>query len=88
MPPYNQGNPAPAVSPWFLFFAATHLLIRHDVTGEVPLNAIQHPYDRAMMHVVRADSEKAAAMLKEPEADDADVGAAHHRGKISSLDFL
>ena len=45
--PYNHSNLAPLVSLWSFYFAAVHLLICPDVTWEVLLNAIRHPYARA-----------------------------------------
>ena len=50
-PPYSHGNPAPAVSPWSSYFAASHLLLRPDAIRGVLLNAIRHPYDGATTQV-------------------------------------
>ena len=60
-PPYSQVNPVPAVSPWSLYFAAAHLLVRPDATQEVLLNATRRLYDRAPTQVVRASSEEPMA---------------------------
>ncbi|XP_044387491.1 uncharacterized protein [Triticum aestivum] len=87
-PPYSHGNPTPTVSPWSLFFASAHLLIRPEATKEVLLNTIRHPYDRVMTHVVQVGSEDAAVLLEESEAADADAGTMSQAGKFPRLDFL
>ena len=65
---------------WSTYFAAVHLLICPDVTWEVLLNAIRHPYARAPSQVAPVVPEEPAAHDEEEEAE-ADAGAGHHAGK-------
>ena len=52
---------APTVSPWSLYFAAAHLLVRPNTMREVLLYAIQNPYDPAPPQVVWAGSKEPVA---------------------------
>ena len=68
------------VSLWSSYFAVVHLLFRPDVTQEVLLNAIRHPYARAPSQVVRAASKEPAA-YGGGEEEAVDVGARRRAGK-------
>ena len=74
------------MSVWSSYFAVAHLLVRPDVTREVLLNAIWHPYARAPLKVVRAASEEPVAHGGEDE-DEVDTGAGRRAGKSCLLGF-
>ena len=78
---YGQATPALQVSVWSSYFAAAHLLVRPDVTREILLNAIRHPYARAPSQVASMAPEGPTARGAQEEAE-SDAGAGHRTGKF------
>ena len=75
--PYSQTNPVPQVSVSSSYFAAAHLLVHPDAAREILLNAIRHPYTRALSPVA---PEEPAAQGGE-EVAESDAGAGCRAGK-------
>ena len=84
--PYSESNPAPQVSAWSPYFAATHLLVHPDATREVLLNAIRHPYAWAPSQVAPvAPEEPAAHGGEEVAGSDASTGRRAGKSCVFSL---